>query len=39
MAALATASRIRMRVEELSFDQLAPLTPLQGRAFQLPEVP
>ena len=38
MAALATASRIRMRVEEHSFDQLAPLTPLQGRAFQLLEV-
>src|SRR5215207_9470360 len=39
MAALATASRIRMRVEEHSFDQLALLTPLQERAFQLLEVP
>jgi hypothetical protein len=39
LAQLATASRIRMRVGEHSFDQLAPLTPLQERAFQLLEVP
>lgn len=35
---LATASRVRMRVGEHSFHQLAPLTPLQERAFQLLEV-
>jgi transposase len=39
LAQLATASRIRMRVGEHSFDQLTPLTPLQGRTFQLLEVP
>ena len=39
MAELATADRIRMRVGEHAFDQLAQLTPLQARAFQLLEVP
>jgi hypothetical protein len=39
MAELATAARIRMRVGEHAFDQLAQLTPLQARAFQLLEVP
>jgi hypothetical protein len=39
MAALATATRTRVRVGEHAFDQLAQLTPLQERAFQLLEVP
>jgi hypothetical protein len=39
MAELATAARTRIRVGEHSFDQLAPLAPLQERAFQLLEVP
>jgi hypothetical protein len=39
MAALATAARTRIRVGEHAFDQLAPLAPLQERAFQLLEVP
>jgi transposase len=39
MAELATADRIRMRVGEHAFDQLAQLTPLQARAFQLLQVP
>ena len=39
MAELATAARTRIRVGEHSFDQLAPLTPLQERAFQFLEVP
>src|SRR5215207_5406909 len=39
MAELATATRTRVRVAEHTFDQLALLTPLQERAFQLLEVP
>ena len=39
MAALATATRARVRVGDHAFDQLASLTPLQERAFQLLEVP
>lgn len=39
MAELATATRTRIRVGEHAFDQLAHLTPLQERAFQLLEVP
>jgi hypothetical protein len=39
LAELATAPRTRVRVGEHAFDQLAPLTPLQERAFQLLEVP
>jgi transposase len=39
MAALANATRTRVRVGEHAFDKLAQLTPLQQRAFQLLEVP
>jgi hypothetical protein len=39
LADLATATRTRVRVGEHVFDKLAQLTPLQGRAFQLLEVP
>lgn len=39
MAALTTATRSRVRVGEHTFHQLASLTPLQERAFQLLEVP
>src|SRR5829696_6915271 len=39
MAALANATRTRVRVGEHAFDKLAHLTPLQERAFQLLEVP
>jgi len=39
MAELATATRARVRVGDHAFDQLASLTPLQERAFQLLEVP
>lgn len=39
MAELATATRTRFRVGDHGFDQLAPLTALQERAFQLLEVP
>jgi hypothetical protein len=39
LAALATATRARVRVGEHTFDQLASLTLLQERAFQLLEVP
>lgn len=39
LAELATASRIRVRVGEHTFDKLAQLIPLQERAFQLLEVP
>jgi Transposase DDE domain len=39
MAELATATRTRLRVGDHAFDQLAPLTALQERAFQLLEVP
>ena len=39
MADLATATRARVRVGDHAFDQLAPLTALQERAFQLLEVP
>jgi hypothetical protein len=38
MADLATATRTRVRVGDHAFDQLAPLTALQERAFQLLEV-
>lgn len=39
MAELATATRARVHVGDHAFDQLAPLTALQERAFQLLEVP
>jgi transposase len=39
LADLATATRARVRVGDHAFDQLAPLTALQERAFQLLEVP
>ena len=38
LAELATATRSRVRVGDHTFDQLASLTPLQERAFQLLEV-
>jgi len=39
MAALGSATKARIRIGEHAFDQLAQLTPLQERAFQLLEVP
>jgi hypothetical protein len=39
MAALGTATKARIRIDQHAFDQLAQLTPLQEHAFQLLEVP